>query len=85
MIQQIREIQWHELKRGVRINYFFATPLGYYEIGDDGFMFNPWVCKYENAEQAKAAAQKDFNKKLHFVLNGTGSLEDVPLWKEQWK
>lgn len=84
-VPRIRDIKWNELKRGGRINYFFATPLGYYEIGDDGFMFNPWICKYDDVETAKAAAQKDFDQKLYFVLNGTGSLEDIPKWKESWK
>jgi len=66
---KIKQLEWkeHENLRG-RKSYFAKTPFSPYEVADGGdhyTMFSPDKrLRFASAEEAKAAAQADFEKRI---------------------
>lgn len=62
---KIKPIQWQIKKNGTK---FCTTAVGHYEIGEDGFMYSPWICKYPSYEDALNACNDDYTKKVTSCL-----------------
>lgn len=76
LIQQtrtkIKPLQWRVKKNGTK---FCTTPVGHYEIGEDGFMYYPYVCKFPTYEDALKACEKDYYDKVSLCLSISENLK----------
>jgi len=70
--QQIKPLEWTERnskkKTFVRGMKYCHTAVGFYEIGSDGFVFSPYVCKYPSYDEGLAAITKDYTDKVSSLL-----------------
>lgn len=63
---KIKPIQWQVKKNGTK---FCTTAVDHYEIGEDGFMYSPWICKYPSYDEALKACNHDYYKKVKSCLD----------------
>ena len=65
----IKPLEWTERnKKGMK---FCHTAVGFYEIGVDGFLYSPWVCKYPDYQTALTAITIDYEHKVSSLLSST--------------
>lgn len=66
--QTIKPLEWTE--RNSKGMEYCHTAVGFYEIGPDGFVYSPYVCKYPSYEEGLAAVTKDYTDKVSSLLTG---------------
>jgi hypothetical protein len=63
---KIKRLQWRVKKNGTK---FCTTSVGHYEVGEDGFMYSPFVCKFPTYSEAIRACEKDYFDKVEACLS----------------
>lgn len=61
----VKPLDWQERNNG---NRYCVTAVGAYEIGKDGFVYFPYICKYPSYEEGMAALLKDYTTKVSSLL-----------------
>jgi hypothetical protein len=63
---KIKPLMFDMKSCGDKIKCKIDTPFGCYEISEDKFMFSPltWMRKYQNFNDAKNAAEKDYTERV---------------------
>lgn len=65
MMPRVRPLEWTPKSGKAK---YCATAVGHYEIGDDGFVYSPFICKYPSYDEALAALTADYEAKVGTLL-----------------
>lgn len=61
----IKPLQWQVRRNGTK---FCNTVVGHYEIGEDGFIYSPFVCQCSSYEEAMSSCNNDYRDKVRTCL-----------------
>jgi hypothetical protein len=65
MVKKIKPLQWRVKSNGTK---FCTTPVGHYELDNEGYIFSPFVAKYDTYSEALQVINIDYYDKVNQCL-----------------